>query len=1105
MLHIITQYRKLFMGFIVNSFAEKSDFKADEFINADEVKRDNILKNNSKEIIAYIESLDKVKDNNLVSNFSKKEIDDFSWTNLTENLRNENVLKSILGKLWLDKNQLSQWISIKEIVSAINRYSWESKSIIDTTKKETKEIFLPKWFSKQLDHQTESWYDMFMDNHDGVFVLRIDDLWMNDSIKLFKRYPTESEIKLALSNYEKWGEESEKSGWWDEDEFGDLKNKLLNIKDAWKNKANIDKKPDIAIKTPEVSWTIETTFWSTENLADYKNNINFSSFEWMITKMSYSELFVFVRQIQQIAWENNYDKETNTLKYNLFNTWKLEDLFKSKGYESDWVFGPGEVASLFRLFGDTFETQKEFSNGKLDYKWSIKILLDYNFDWLLDNENIEFYTKEKEFLLAVKSEKDFTNLLSSLWYKSYDDFKSKMANNYFNERKEFKNKLATVLDNDLNINPVEMLISKDAVKNKVETLKRIQDEFEKNPKFKAIEAKDKRLADLIKYQWAWAILGSMNGWAVSFDISNLTYNFIDSLSFGIVNGTLWFVIDKRLYSDGTFTLDVWAANFIPYIAWSAQVYKSTMDDFKDIFPKKVDSGVKVTLWGTVFLTWSWWAWLDLTKVDEHTKEWIEGMKEKMWESLDKIFDFIKNGKDFSETWIDNTKENKEWYDRLKWLYKSFWEAWVSFLKQWALNNYERELYKNAEWLNFAWISVWVISAFGYLMPVIWAHAEFHSTEWNQTQEAWENTYKVETKSKINDYSKTVEWIQSSNVELNQAVKNLDSTITYRTRTNKFADVIMNPNSSLDVRWKWFEDFANRQWKFSKELQGTINAFKSVIDSAKKENITTDTKLYILSTVVQMMKKSNDTNSWNIENYNSNYEKLIAMKNKRRWWYNELFGFNIDEESKSFDQKLIKAWEKKSISERTYSGISFDAAASKQVWAKRETMKWIDVFLSNVQILTDWNEPILSPIIDKSKINAFVNTLNWLTNLDNATKKGIIDWIKSWDLVLNYYSDPDWFDDRIILLSRWWKEIFNSEEREWISVFKPSFDTDNYGVLFGMDVKSHGKPETKSEEKPKGDWTSSKPGENNNGSTTTNWWTSNVWQAWWNKPTWGFKH
>ncbi|MDP2395954.1 MAG: hypothetical protein Q8S84_04265 [bacterium] len=75
-----------------------------------------------------------------------------------------------------------------------------------------------------------------------------------------------------------------------------------------------------------------------------------------------------------------------------------------------------------------------------------------------------------------------------------------MANNYYNERNEFKTRLATVLDSDLNIQPVEMLISPDAVKDKVAIMNRINEEFEKNPTFQAIEAKDKRLADLIKYE-----------------------------------------------------------------------------------------------------------------------------------------------------------------------------------------------------------------------------------------------------------------------------------------------------------------------------------------------------------------------------------------------------------------------------------------------------------------------------------------------------------------------------------------------------------------------------------------------------------------------------
>lgn len=1067
MLHIIRQYRQLFMGFISNGFAETWAFKADEYRNLDDASRQEIIKNNSKAILEYINSLDKNTDKNIVSKLGDNK-DDFSGTNLTENIKNEQILRKIMTDLGLDSSKLSSWVAISEIVNALDTYSGEKNTIIETSKKQNKEVFLPKWYSNQLDYQTESWYDVFIDNREWVFVLRIDDLGTNDSIKLFKNYPSESDINNALTDYET-SEDLEKSGWWDEDDFSDMKDSLLWID---KSKKEIkDKKTDEPIETPEVSSTINTTFWSTESLAEYKNNVNFKSFESILTNMSYAELLVFVRDMQQLAWSNNYNKDTNELNFHMFNTGKLEELFESKWYETDWFFGWEEVASLFRLFNDTLETQQKFTQSKLDYKESIKILLDYNFDWLLDNTSEDFYTKEKEFLLAFKSEKDFTNLLSSLWYSSYEDFKSKMANNYYNERKEFKNRLGTVLDNDLNINPVEMLISPNAAKDKVATMNKIQDEFEKNPTFQAIKAKDQRLADLIKYEWAGAIFGSMNGWAVSFDISKLTYNFIDSLAFGVVNGTLWFVIDKSLYSDDTFNLNVWASNFIPYIAWSAKVFESTMEDFKDIFPKKVGNDVKVTIWGTVFLTWSWWAWIDVSKVDEDTKAGIEKMKGKMGDSLDIIFDLVKDWKDFSETWINDTKENRQAYDRLKWLHKSFGEAWINFLKQGALNNYERELYKNAEWLNFAWVSVWVISAFGYLMPVIWVHAEYHSTKWEQSQQAWENLYKVETKTVVDKYSKSVEWIETNNTSLAQAVKNLDWAITYRTRTNKYADVIMNPNLSIDERWTWLEKFANRNWKYSKELQTTIKAFRDVLSAANKQQISPNDKMYILSTVVQLMKKSNDTNEGNIDKYNSDYEKLIAMKNNRRKGYNELFGFNTDTESKAFDEKLAKAGSSKNIKEVNLTGISFDASASKQVWLGRKTEKWVDVFLSNIQVLANWNEPIFVPITDKNKIDWFVSTLSGLNNINPILKKELIDGVLSWEIALNYYSDPDWFDDRIILLSKWGKEITNLEEREGISVYKPKFDTDKYGLAFWIDVKSH-KPITPERQNDK--WVSSTP-------------------------------
>ncbi|MDP2396615.1 MAG: hypothetical protein Q8S84_04280 [bacterium] len=47
-----------------------------------------------------------------------------------------------------------------------------------------------------------------------------------------------------------------------------------------------------------------------------------------------------------------------------------------------------------------------------------------------------------------------------------------------------------------------------------------------------------------------------------------------------------------------------------------------------------------------------------------------------------------------------------------------------------------------------------------------------------------------------------------------------------------------------------------------------------------------------------------------------------------------------------------------------------------------------------------------PIIDKAKIEAFVNKLSALNNIDPVIKQELIDGIKSGDIVLNYFNDPD---------------------------------------------------------------------------------------------------
>ena len=176
--------------------------------------------------------------------------------------------------------------------------------------------------------------------------------------------------------------------------------------------------------------------------------------------------------------------------------------------------------------------------------------------------------------------------------------------------------------------------------------------------------------------------------------------------------------------------------------------------------------MEISLWWAISVNWIWWAWFDFSDFDEETSSWIKKMVICMSNTLDKIFDSVKAW-NFPE-WLNVSKENLKVFDRLKWLYNQFWDAWIAFIKEWSLNNYRRELFKDAEWFHFIWVSIWAVQALSYVLPIIWIHWEYNSTEWAQTQESWK---KVFWNTKIE------RWIETENSDLTNSIKNLDANKT----------------------------------------------------------------------------------------------------------------------------------------------------------------------------------------------------------------------------------------------------------------------------------------------------------------------------------------
>jgi len=781
------------------------------------------------------------------------------------------------------------------------------------------------------------------------------------------------------------------------------------------------------------------------NESDLKSNflwilsdIEASELRWMVNSKSLDKMLLsginineFYNKLLTITNLNNYDEIKNSkweikgfYDFNPSNIWELKDEFKNQWYENKWFwFLWKEVWSLMEILENIVKTQKNIPG--LWLKEKLGILIDFDKDWFLDND-VHFYVQEQKFLESIDNSEEFDSLLQNLGYAWWiNDFDTQFSENYFMAREVFVKRLGYLLAIKPPIQPTELLTNQTAVKEYSELMMEIKTEISEgvnsHEKFKDFTPEQK---DKITLEAVWLLVGTNFGIWASFNISELTNSWLDNAFVWIVNGIPWVGLSKMIYETDNkrFRLDAWFINFVPFWSARAVIKEWNLDEeqFKELFPDELDAWVKVVLWGTISSIWGW-VFLDLKAVDERSIEWREKAKNQMSEVLDTVFKNIKDRKTFEESDFSSNENARVVYESIS-DYINNANLSPELIKEGTLTNYENDLSEGTEWLNFTWVWAWLVFISWYLpIPVILVHGNYNTRDWEKEKTVTisdlrnilskeDNTQVVESEV-VNESTK---WIDSSNKALVTSVNWLDHTITFRTRTNKYADEIMNPDTTIDERWNWFVKFANRDLKYSKELNLTIDSFKSVLALIEKNwPISKNDKFYIISTVVQFMKKANDTDEWNIENYNKNYESLIKMNNDRRDWYNELLWFNTDIVSDKFDIQLRAAWEAWKIWETKTVWISFDASSSLRVYKQKEAMKGVDIFYSNIQVLTSWWKPILIPITNQKDIDWFVSMLENKNNLDEKIKRDLIEWIKSKNIELNYYRDPDWHNDRIL--------------------------------------------------------------------------------------------
>ncbi len=845
------------------------------------------------------------------------------------------------------------------------------------------------------------------------------------------------------------------------------------------HKAAVDK---VWAETKDQLRTMEETDTSMEihfgsgktDFAGLRENINYSSYEEVLKSLTFAQIKEFINTIWSIATKNNSNDKWG-FYFTPFNIGDLKEEFTKIWYKADGAFWGIEMGSLFELFKNVYKTQEKL-NKSTKFTDKLWVIFDYNQDWLLDDE-VHFYTKEKQFFQAVKTEAQFENLLKNLWYQSKEEFNLAFESNYFAARAEFKNRLGNVLSVKDVINPAEMLKNPKALQEFNEAKLKAEVELEKalntNDKTKTLPKETK---DAIKLQAVWLIAGSaVWAWA-SFDISGLTNDIIDSLQIGIINWVPWIWIAKNIFKtkNGWFRVDIWAVNLIPMISASWVIKEAEYEEFKKLFPKEIDSKTQVTLTAAVSAVWSA-VTLDFSNASEKTKLGIEKAKEKMSGVLDKVFDEIKAWKTFYQSSFKDEPSNKAVYEGLTWLYKSNGSnpELIKYLKEGSLKNYERALYQNADWLNYSGVSVWLLFLAWYLpVPLVLVQWDYHRTEWKRVLPAWavEEEWEKETSWEATPPKTTRENLRSNfekNTDIDTKLSSFESAFSFRTRYNKGALAFMSPEWSLESRWNWLLQLS----KWVKALRDAkLNQFLTWV---KTEN----EKWLVISTISQYMKKANDFNNWDIKSWNENVDKYVKTDKDRRKAFDTMMWFSLESEAEQYYTKLKDA--KGKIGETKIKWVWFDATASKNVETSK-TVKWMDTLYTNLSILTVDGQPLLIPITDKAKIEAFKEKIKSSKNVSEDVKASLIAWIDNGSVELNFYKDPEGFDDRILPIIK--KSTPGDKpgkpgitpDSPVIEVFQPEHSTVKVVGWYAWEKREN--PSDKPSWGWNWDWLESKPGE-----------------------------
>lgn len=850
---------------------------------------------------------------------------------------------------------------------------------------------------------------------------------------------------------------------------------------AWETPASIAAK-----RTMEHSW-IETwnIFWARYSREKWMNDLNVWSIEAILENEKWANMFEEV---------DARFKANPSSSYHRANTGGLIKIYESYGYTPKWSWDLlwHEQVSLYALMKEI-----NFAQGKMrNAKWRDKmwVVLDFDSNTILTND-FHFYVRELQVFKWTKTKQQFTNLLKNIWYKSYDEFNNKMNSNYYGARADFIRRLWVVLAGDFLKNPAQLLQA-GSVKTSFNRLPQIQNQVTKtlanNPRYQKAKKEDPEFAARIESTTVWIVLGAMTWVWVQKDINKITNWLIDNAWVWYVNWQLWLVLWKSLTD--RVSIATWLSWFVPFVWVWWTLKKWDLNKFTNLFPTNFSWWLQVSAWVSYS---KWWvgAWLDFQNIDENTRDWMFGAVEKMWTILDWTFEAISKWTSFKayakQSGVESNPKNKNIYEAIAWIYKSSWsnKSAIPYIKEWILNNYLRELYKNAEWWHFGSIS------FGMIWPIIWigASIDTHSTKWVQVNKSVEtitesfnadlDSYSAEAVESTKEINSNISsFIIASKTKDKDALRS--SHTPWMTKLQSLIHDYINWRWGLNLAWdqairvfthEKIDEYARLNWK-TQELANIRYMIRNVRNSSEKNLVLQNIAMNLMKkSQIDVIGKTVELKDWfTVQEYDKEYNRAAFFNGIFKAQFPDLDQAALNKARNEYmrvngDARSYGVWIMEASDWISFSGVQ----VGKRTWVNAYVAwghiakfdGWVDKVEINAK--SDYVVNKLPIYVLKSLWSQMIES--WLTGIETIddVREVIKNWWRDWFTIsykLYFAKDPECLNDKIIIdLDIQWQR-----KTEWWDRAKPKHRSNRLWIFFTHDTTKPDRPEIPPTEDDKSD-------------------------------------